>query len=133
MAVKYHGKRGLVYCSTSGTGPLVLVGGLRAFTLDNSRDLVDTTEFGAVNRTSVLGFPAGRGTFEGFWASDDSTLQQASVSPDGCQLAIYPSRDAMTRYWACPAWLDYSNRSAVDQAVTSTSNFTANGNIINLL
>jgi hypothetical protein len=133
MAIKYHGKRGLIYVSTSAAGTLVLVGGLRAFTLDGTQDQVDTTEFGASNRTSVLGFPAGRGTFEGFWASDDSTLAQASNSPDGCKIGIYPSRDAMTRYFACPAWVDYSARSAVDAAVTLTANWTANGNITNTL
>jgi len=133
MAVKYHGKGGLVYMSTSGTGPGVLVGGMRAFTIDNTADNVDVTEFGATNRTSVIGFPGANGTIEGFWASDDTTLRQAAQSPDGTNIALYPSSLAMAKYLQVPAWVDYSMRTAVDAAVTLTANWRARGNIVNAL
>lgn len=133
MAVKYHGKGGLVYMSTTGTGSPVLVGGMRAFTLDNTADNVDTTEFGATNRTSVLGFPGANGTIEGFWASDDTTLRQASQSTDGTIIALYPNSTAMSKYFGGPAWVDYSMRTAVDAAVTLTGNWRARGNMINAL
>ncbi len=133
MAVKYHGKGGLVYMSTTGTGSPVLVGGMRAFTLDNTADNVDTTEFGATNRTSVLGFPGANGTIEGFWASDDTTLRQAAQSTDGTILALYPSANTMTKYFGGPAWVDYSLRTAVDAAVTLTGNWRARGNMVNTL
>ena len=133
MATKYHGKSGLVYMSTTGTGAPVLVGAIRAFTIDNTVDDVDTTEFGATNRTSVIGFPGSRGTLEGFWATDDTTLRTASQSPDGTNLAIYPSSNAMTKYFGGPAWVDMSIRSAVDAAVTTTGNWRARGNMINQL
>jgi len=133
LATKYHGKTMLAYVSTSGSGSPVLVGALRALTVDNTVDDVDTTEFGALNRTSVIGFPASRGTFEGFWASDDTTMRQASQSPDGCNLAIYPSSLVMTKYLGGPAWVDMSMRGAVDAAVTTTYNWRARGNIINQL
>lgn len=133
MATKYSGAQGLIYMSSSGTGAPVLAGGFRAFTLDNSRDDIDTTEFGATNKTSVLGFPSSRGTFEGFWATDDQTLTNASNSPDGTNIAVYPSRFAMSRYFGGPAWVDYSLRTAVDAAVTITGNWRSRGNMINQL
>jgi hypothetical protein len=133
MATKYHGKRGVVYASVSGTTGVVNVGGMRAFTLDGSQEDVDTTEFGEGNRTSVLGFPAFRGTLEGFWASDDTTVRLASQSTDGTSLYLYPSRDAPTKYVGGPAWLDMSIRSAVDAAVGVTANFRARGGWVNVL
>jgi hypothetical protein len=133
MAIKYAGKSGLVYMSTTGTGTPVLVGGMRAFTIDNTADDIDTTEFGATNRTSVLGFPTSNGTIEGFWASDDTTLRQASTSADGTNLAFYPSSSAMSKYFGGPAWVDMNLRSAVDQAVTLTGNWRARGNMVNTL
>ena len=133
MATKYAGKSGLVYMSTSGTGSVVLVGGMRAFTLDLTTDKLDVTEFGATNKTAVLGFPAARGTIEGFWATDDSTLRSASSSADGTNIALYPSSSAMTRYFGGPAWVDFGLRTAVDAAVTLTGNWEARGNMLNQL
>ena len=133
MATKYSGAMGLIYASSSGTGAPVLAGGFRAFTIDNTRDDIDTTEFGASNKTSVLGFPSSRGTFEGFWASDDTTLHDASISPDGTNIAVYPSRFAMSKYFGGPAWVDYSLRTAVDAAVTVTGNWRSRGNMVNAL
>ena len=133
MAVKYSGANGLIYMSSTGTGAPVLAGGFRAFTLDNSRDDIDTTEFGASNKTSVLGFPSSNGTVEGFWASDDTTLRAASDSPDGTNIALYPSRNAMNKYFGGPAWVDFSLSSAVDQAVTIRGNWRSRGNMINQL
>jgi hypothetical protein len=133
MAVKYAGKSGLVYVSTTGTGTPVLVGALREFTIDNSTADIDTTEFGALNRTSVQGFPGSNGTLGGFWASDDTTLRTASQSADGCNIAIYPSSNAMAKYFGGPAWVDMSLRSAVDAAVGATYNWRSRGNMVNQL
>jgi hypothetical protein len=133
LAIKYAGKSGLVYMSTTGAGSPVLVGGMRAFTIDNSTTDIDTTEFGAVNRTSVQGFPAANGTIEGFWASDDTTLRTASQSSDGTNLALYPSSNAMGKYFGGPAWVDMNVRTAVDQAVGLTANWRSRGNMVNQL
>jgi hypothetical protein len=133
MAVKYHAKKGVVYMSTSGSTAAVPVGGMRAYTFDGSTEDVDTTEFGATTRTSVIGFPAGRGTLEGFWSSDDTTLRQAANSADGTNLYIYPSSDAPTKYFAAQAWVDMSIRGAVDSAVTTSANWRARGTVTNLL
>lgn len=132
-ATKWAGKDGLIYMSASGTGAPVLAAGFRAFTIDNSRDDIDTTEFGATNKTSVLGFPSSSGTFEGFWASDDTTMRDAANSIDGTNIAVYPSRANMTKYFGGPAWIDYSLSTAVDQAVTIRGQWRSRGNMVNQL
>lgn len=127
MATKYHGKRGVVYASVSGGVAAVNVGGLRAFTLDLSTDLVDVTEFGQGNKTFVQGFPNYTGTLEGFWASDVTTLQSAASAVDGTNLYLYPTQDAVGKYIGGPAWLNLNLRSAVDAAVGQNANFSARG------
>lgn len=127
MATKYPGKNGLIYMSTSDGGAMVLLGGMREFTMDGSTEKIDTTEFGATNRTSVQGFPAFRGTLGGFWASDDTTLKSASQSADGMKIYLYPSSNAMSKWIGGPAWIDMSLRSAVDGAVGLTAEFEARG------
>jgi hypothetical protein len=131
--MKVAGADGLIYLSTTGTGAPVLAGGFRAFTVDNSREAIDTTEFGATNKTEVQGFPSSNGTFEGFWLSDDSTMRDAANSLDGANMALYPWRGAMSKYFGGPVWIDYSLRTAVDQAVTITGSWRSRGNMSNNL
>lgn len=127
MAIKYAAKKGVVYMSTSGTTSAVAVGGFREYTLDQSTDKIDVTSFGDTNKTSVISFPALRGTLGGFWLSDDTTVRQAAASADGTHLYIYPSSDAPSKYAGGPAWVDKSLRGAVDGAVGLTVNFEAKG------
>lgn len=133
MAVKYSGANGLIYMSSTGTGTPTLAGGFRAFTIDNSREAIDTTEFGATNKTEIQGFPSSNGTFEGFWATDTTAMRDAANSADGTNIAVYPSRNAMSRYFGGPAWVDYSLRTAVDQAVTISGNWRSRGDMVNQL
>ncbi len=130
---KYHAKAGVIYLSTSGSTAAGPVGGFRAYTLDTSQEKVDTTEFNAGNRTSVQGFPAFKGTLEGFWCSDDTTLRQASASADGTNMYIYPSGNAPSKWAGGPAWIDMSIRGAVDAAVGTTGTFEARGTWTNQL
>lgn len=133
MATKYHAKSGIIYMSINGTSAASLVGGFRAYTLDGSQEKVDTTEFGASNRTSVQGFPAYRGTLTGFWASDDTIFRAASQSADGTNLYIYPSSNAPGKYIGGPSWIDMSLSGAVDAAVGTSGAFEAKGTWANLL
>jgi hypothetical protein len=133
MATKYAGKQGLVYASIDGVAAPILVGACREFTIDLTTDKIDVTEFGAVNKTAVLGFPAARGTIAGFWASDDTTLRQAAGSVGGTIIALYPTSTLMTKFFGGPAWLDMSLREAVDTAVTTTFNWEARGSMVNNL
>jgi len=136
MAVKYHGKRGVVYVSPDGTTAASNAAGLRAFTLDLTTDLVDVTEFLAGNKTFVPGFPNYTGTIEGFYATDVTVVSAAAtatVNGTGTNIYLYPSADAVSKYIGGPAWLSLQLRSAVDAAVTQNANFSARGTWVNAL
>jgi hypothetical protein len=124
---RYHGKKGRVMMSTTGTGAAVTVGSLTTWSIDSSTDTVETTSFGDVNKTYVQGLPDISGSFDGFFDDTDSTLFTGSLSPDGVRLYLYPSTDALTRYWYGPAWVSYSVNTGVGDAVAMSANFVANG------
>ena len=126
MAV-YHGKKGRVMMSTTGTGAAVAVANLTTWSIDSSTDTVEVTSFGDVNKTYVQGLPDLSGTFEGFWNDTDTTLFTGSTSADGVKLYLYPSTDATTKYWYGPAWVSYSVNTGVGEAVAISANFSANG------
>lgn len=124
---KYHGKTGVVYASTTGSGTAINVGNMSGFSLDASTDTVDVTAFGDTNKTYVIGLANFAGTIEGFWADDDTTLKTASLSSDGTKLYLYPSSNAVTKYVYGPAFISFQLRTGVAQAVTMSVNFTARG------
>ena len=126
MAV-YHGKSGVVYLSTTGTGTAQNVTSLSAWTLDLDTDLVETTAFGDANKTYVQGLRNIQGTISGFWNDAETKLFTASTSSDGCKLYLYPSANATTKYAYGPAWLSVSVDTGVGDAVTISADFSANG------
>ena len=126
MAV-YHGKSGVVYLSTTGTGAATNTLSMSAWTLDLDTDLVETTSFGDTNKTYVQGLRNVQGTISGFWNDAEAKLFTASTSTDGCKLYLYPSANATTKYAYGPAWLSVSVDTGVGDAVTISADFSANG------
>lgn len=127
MATKYHGKKGVVYASTSASGSASQVATLSEWTLNMATDKVEVTCFGNANKTYVQGLKDLSGTLSGYWDSDTDSLFDAADSTDGLKLYLYPSSDAASLYFYGPAWLDMSINTAVNGAVTMSGNFVANG------
>lgn len=113
--------------STTGTGTAVSVGKLTAWTLNMPTDRVETTAFQDTNKTYVQGLKDISGTFEGFWQDNDETLFSAADSADGIKMYLYPSSNAITRYFYGPCWLDVSISTGVAAAVAVSGSFAANG------
>lgn len=113
--------------STSGTGPAVTVSKLTSWSVDSSTDTVEVTSFGDPNKTYVQGLPDISGAFDGFFDDTDQTVFTGSGSSDGVKLYLYPSTDALTKYWYGPAWVSYSVNSGIGDAVAISANFVANG------
>jgi hypothetical protein len=124
---RYHGKKGVVYISTSGTGNAVSAVGLRSWTLNSPTDKIEVTAFGDTNKQYVQGLPDSTGDLAGWWDSASDDLYDASRSADGVKLYLYPSSDAPTKYWYGPAWVDFSISTANDAGVEVTASFVANG------
>jgi hypothetical protein len=124
---RYHGNKGVVYGSVTGTGTAVNMVSLSAWTLDMATDKVEVTAFGDLNKTYVQGLRDIKGTLSGFWDSSDDSLFDASESADGMKLYLYPASTAATIYFYGPAFIDASINVSVSGAVSVSGNFVANG------
>lgn len=125
---RYHGRKGKVLLSTSGTTAATIVGSLSSWSLSFSRDKVDVTSFQDTNKQYVVGLKDASGSFDGFF--DDATialLYSAGDSNDGVKAYFYPSTDAGGIYFYGPAWLDISINTAVGDAVKVSGTVSANG------
>jgi hypothetical protein len=124
---KYHGKRGVVYMSVSGSTTATNLGALSSWDLNMATDTVEVTSFGDANKTYVQGLPDLSGSMSGFFEDSQDTLFDAAASADGVKIYLYPSSDAPTIYWYGPAWVDASISTGVSAAITVSANFRANG------
>jgi hypothetical protein len=124
---KYHGKSGLVYLSTTGTGNASSVVGLSSWSLDRSTQNAETTVFGDANKTYVQGLPDLKGSFSGFWDDSETKIFAGAASTDGVKLYLYPSSNRLASYWYGPAWVNASMETGINDAVKVKSDFIANG------
>lgn len=124
---RYHGKKGTIYISTSGSGTAVAAVALNSFTLNMPTDKVEVTAFGDTNKQYVQGLPDISGDLSGFWDDTSDALYDASRSSDGVKLYLYPSSDAPTKYWYGPAWVDFSLSTGSAASVDVSASFVANG------
>ena len=120
---RYHGKRGRLYMGATAAP----VASLNKWTLDLSTDRADTTCFEDGNKTSVQGYPAYKGTFGGFWDDTDDAAFDAVESTTAVKMYLYPSLDAVSKYFYGTAWVDVSIATGTDGAVTTSGNFEAAG------
>lgn len=123
---RYHGKKGVLYMSATGSGTAVLVGNLTEWSINMSTDKVDVTAFGDTNKTYVQGLKDVKGSFKG-WFDDSASkaLFDAADSADGVKMYIYPSSDAAGRYFYGSAYIDCSIAGAVAAGVSVSGSFAA--------
>lgn len=123
---RYHGRQGILYLQGSGA-VAVPVAALSEWSLDLKRDRVDVTAMGDTNKVAAQGLPAYSGSFSGFWDETEDTLFQATEATSGRAMYIYPSRDAITKYFYGTAWVDAGFTGAVGDAVKLSGTFEAAG------
>jgi len=124
---RYHGGKGHLYLSATGTGTAVASIALSKWSLSKDTDKVDVTAFGDVNKQYVQGLPDVKGSISGWFDDTNDALFDASESTDGVKLYLYPSTLAPTVYHYGPAWLDASIDVPVSGAISISGNFMANG------
>ena len=124
---RYHGRNGVLYVSTTGTGNAVPVGTVATWELNLATDKVEVTALGDSNKQYVQGLKDLKGRFSGFWDNGYEVLFDAGDSADGCKMYIYPASNASGIYWSGPAWLDASINGGVSAAVAISGEFVANG------
>jgi len=130
----YHARDAAIYISTSASGTASNLLTMTAWTMDRSTARVDVTNFDSTNQEEMQGWPALRGTFEGFWNSDETKLFAASNSPDGVKMYLYPSKRIPSKYVACTAWLDASMEARTDGVARVRGTYSAfgSGSVVNL-
>jgi hypothetical protein len=124
---RYHGKGGVVYMSSTGSGTAINVASLSEWTLNMATDKVEVTAFGDANKTYVQGLKDITGSLSGFWEDSQDALFDGADSSDGVKVYLYPSSLAPTVYFYGPAWVDASINVGVNGAVGITANMVANG------
>jgi hypothetical protein len=124
---RYHGKSGVVYMSTTGSGAATATVSLSGWSGDFATDKVETTCFGDPNKTYVQGLKDVKGSVKGFLDDTGLGLFTSADSTDGVRMYLYPSSASPTVYWYGPAWLDVSVDVPVNGANTLSGNFVANG------
>lgn len=124
---RYHGRRGVVYGSTTGAGTAVKIASLSKWTLDMATDKVDVSAFGDTNKQYVQGLPDVKGELSGWWDDTDDSLFDGAESTDGVKLYLYPATTAAAKYFYGPAWLDASIDVAANGAISVKGGFVANG------
>jgi hypothetical protein len=122
----YHGKDGAVYAKLPGASDFTQVALISAWTLDMSTDTVEVTSLGDTNKTFVQGLRNVTGTLTAHW-TDDTALFDMADSPEGVELALWPSIRVPQACFHGPAYLSVTINSGVAAAVTMTGNFVAKG------
>jgi hypothetical protein len=105
---RYHGAKGVIYLSVTGSGNAIPTVSLSQWSLDRATDKSDVTAFGDTNKVYVQGLPDIKGSIAGWFDSADDALFDGADSSDGVKLYLYPSSLAPTIYHYGPAWLDAS-------------------------
>ena len=122
---RYSGRRGAVYIAITATGAATSVVSLTSWSLDMSQDKLDVTSFLDTNKIVVPGLRDVSGSFEGNWDDTETKIFAGAISTTGCNMILYPSLDAPTRYASGVAWIDGSLNTGVNDAVKVTVNFAA--------
>lgn len=125
---KYHGKRGMAYIAATHAGAPVAVCNLSGWTFDGTMDTVEVTTFCDTNKVYVVGFDDAKGSFTGYWDEAIDTLYVASELGDSVSMYLYPSLDAITKYWYGYAFITgMTVETGVGDAVTVSADWVAAG------
>lgn len=127
MAI-YHGKKGRVYLSTSGSSEATDVSKLTKWTIDLTQDTVEGSCFGDTNKVYVQGLADAKGTLDFLFDDTVDTLFNAAASTTACKMYLYPSSDAITKYWYGTAWISIKNvETDIGGVVKGSADWVAGG------
>ena len=122
-----HGKEGIVALKMNAGDAYIAIGNISDWTLNLTKDKVETTALGSANKTYLVGLKDVQGSFTAFADRITDVIFDASDTDLGCFLAIYPYGALSAQAWEGPAHLDASIKGGVTSAVTIDATFVANG------
>jgi hypothetical protein len=104
----------------------LIVVGAASFVLNMSKVKVEVSEFGATNKTYVVGLKDLQATFSGFWNDALDKLFDVSDLTTPINVYLYPDAvNAPAQYWWGSAYVDASVTSSVTDAVKVSGTITA--------
>ena len=124
---RYSGRGGVVYLGVSAGAAASTVATLSAWTIDQSSDKAEVTGFGDTNKQYMQGLPDCVGTISGFWDDTDDNLYDASRAVGPVNMYLYPTQQAVAKFWSGTAWTDFSIECPVDGPVTISGDWAAAG------
>src|SRR5262245_66299213 len=126
---RQHGYKGDLLIDPAGTTTYVTVASLNAWTLDLSRDRVDTTCFGDSVKQSAQGLADAKGTFAGIWDPTTTPTQVFDVAMGDVAvgLKLVPSTLTSTAFFTLMAYLDAAINVPANGAITISGTFAAAG------
>ncbi|MFH1273992.1 MAG: hypothetical protein ABIJ49_14310 [Pseudomonadota bacterium] len=124
---RYAGSSGLVYMSTTAATAAISVGSLSEWSIDRAADRYEVTSFGDTQKTYVQGFSDTAVTFSGFWNDADETLFTAAIGNEAIRIYLYPSSNAISKYWYGTGYVDASMSVSVGGPVTVSGSAQAAG------
>jgi hypothetical protein len=121
-----HGKRGAIYLG-GGKGVGTKVVNKTEWTLSLNRDYVDSTVFGDVNKTYLVGLKDIQGTFAGL-LDIQGDAQVNAANSDAMQIYLYADDGDTPMLVAYgPGLMDASITASSTDAIKCTGNFRAAG------
>ena len=126
---KLHGKNGAIWVADAAATPELVktkVASRSEWTLNLSRDYVDSTVFGDTNKTYLVGLKDIQGTYNGILDVSGDLLVNATSSSSSTYY-VYLYADDTTMIAHGPALLDANITSSNTDAVRVTGNFRASG------
>ena len=127
LNTKLHGKNGAIYLDgLKGTGTKIT--SKTEWTLNLSRDYVDATVFGDVNKTYLVGLKDIQGTFAGL-LDVSGDYQVNAASSDAIDIYLYADDRASSEILIAhgPGLMDASISASNTDAIKTTGNFRAAG------
>jgi hypothetical protein len=123
---KLHGKNGAIYLGgAKGAGTKIT--SKTEWTLNLSRDYVDATVFGDVNKTYLVGLKDIQGTFAGL-LDVSGDFQVNAANSDAVDIYLYADDGASAILIASgPGLMDASITASISDSIKTTGNFRAAG------
>ena len=125
---RYSGKGGLVYLGTAGGSKATTFATLSTWSIDMSTDKAEVTGFADTNKQYMQGLPDMVGAISGFWDNANDTLYDTSRAVGPVNMYLYPTSNALGKYWGGTAWVDFSIECPVDGPVTISGDWAGAGN-----
>lgn len=123
---RYSGRGGLVYLGT-GSAKATTFATLNSWTIDMSTDKAEVTGFGDTNKQYMQGLPDMVGSLSGFFDDTDDILYDASRTTGPVSMYLYPTSNALAKFWEGTAWVDFSIECPMDGPITVSGDWAGAG------